>query len=104
MAYKKFILKEDIINQITKEVKLTKGTIFDSVDGVYQILPDLNLNIEEIINNELFDEYIDVDIITSEVSNEDDVIRNWRIQLDIKTKKSNLKIIEDKIREIINNL
>ena len=102
MAYKKFILKEDIINQITKEVKLTKGTIFDSVDGVYQILPDLNLNIEEIINNELFDEYID--IITTEVPNEDDVIRNWRIQLDIKTKKSNLKIIEDKIREIINNL
>lgn len=102
MAYKKFILKEDIINQITKEVKLTKGTIFDSVDGVYQILPDLNLNIEEIINNELFDEY--VDIITTEVPNEDDIIRNWRIQLDIKTKKSNLKIIEDKIREIINNL
>ncbi|MCK9475567.1 MAG: hypothetical protein M0R46_06605 [Candidatus Muirbacterium halophilum] len=102
MTYKKFILKEDIINQITKEVKLAKGTIFDSVDGTYQILPDLNLNTEEIINNELFDEYID--IITTEVPNEDDVIRNWRIQLDIKTKKSNLKIIEDKIREIINNL
>lgn len=103
MIYKKFILKENIINQITKDVILDKGTIFETEDGLYRILPDLNLTLDEIINNELFSEYKHIEIITSEIT-DDDVIGNWRIQLDIKTKKSNLKIIENKLREIINNL
>jgi hypothetical protein len=47
----------------------------------------------------------DVDIVVSEISeDEDDIIRNWRIQLDIKTTKRKLKEIQKIVNEKIKPL
>lgn len=46
----------------------------------------------------------DLEIIIEEIPDDDDnLVRNWRIQLDVKTTRKKLKEFENKFRESINN-
>lgn len=74
----------------------SKQTIQLTIDGIKNAKQD-GLNI--------FKEIDDVEIIIEELPDDDDVlIRNWRIQLDVKTTRKKLKEFEKKFRESIKDI
>ena len=116
----KFKLKEDWIHETTfldkniSKKMYDKGYVFEPEDGMYKIIHHTG-EIFEVTESEMrsFDilEEIkeksdDFEIIIEEVSDDDDVlVRNWRIQLDVKTTRKKLKevqrIIEEHVKPII---
>jgi hypothetical protein len=86
-------------------------------EGIYEISYGegisknyLNLSLEEVKsvkqnNVFIFEEIEEVDIIIEELPDDDDIlVRNWRIQLDVKTTKKKLKEFEKIFRESIESL
>jgi hypothetical protein len=87
-------------------------------EGVYEISYGegisknyLNLTYDEIIDVKqnglkIFEEIKeDLEIIIEELPEDDDVlVRNWRIQLDVKTTRKKLKEFEEKFRESIKSI
>ncbi len=118
----KFKLKEDWIHEsdflggkITKKM-YDKGHIFEPINGKYEIIHHtgeiLQLNEEQMksipldILEEIKEASDDFEIIIEEISEDDDIlIRNWRIQLDVKTTRKKLKevqrIIEEQVKPIL---
>jgi hypothetical protein len=113
----KFQLKEDWLyeseflgQKITKKL-YDKGHIFEPINDKYEIihhtgevlyLSDLDMNkidiLEEIKEN-------DLEIIIEEIPDDDDnLVRNWRIQLDVKTTRKKLKEFEKKFKENVKYL
>jgi hypothetical protein len=98
---------------------LTIGQIIEpNSEGVYEISYGegitkkyLNLSLEEVKNakqnKDVFifkeiDEIDEIDIIIEELPDDDDIlVRNWRIQLDVKTTRKKLKEFEKIFRESI---
>ncbi len=84
-------------------------------EGIYEISYGegisknyLNLTLEEVKeakqqnNVFIFEEIEEVDIIIEELPDDDDIlVRNWRIQLDVKTTRKKLKEFEKIFRESI---
>lgn len=77
-------------------------TILD-IDSMKTSIDDKgNLIYDEIINEVLNEDLIDIRI--EEVfDNDEEQVKNWRIQLDVKTSRKNLKQLEIFIKENINN-
>lgn len=74
----------------------SKQTIQLTIDGVKNAKQD-GLNI--------FEEYEDIELIIEEIPEDDDeLITNWRIQLDVKTTRKKLKEFEKKFRESIKSI
>ena len=87
-------------------------------EGIYEISYGegisknyLNLTLEEVKeakqqnNVFIFEEIEEVDIIIEELPDDDDIlVRNWRIQLDVKTTRKKLKEFEKIFRESIESL
>lgn len=115
----KFKLKEDWIHETTfLNKKISKklysaGHIFEPVDGLYEIIHHtgevFKLNIEDMRSFEILEEIKEIsddfEIIIEEISDDDDeLVRNWRIQLDVKTTRKKLKevqrIIEEHVKPI----
>ena len=113
----KFQLKEDWLyeseflgQKMTKKL-YDKGHIFEPINDKYEIinqigeilyLSELDMNkidiLEKIKEN-------DLDIIIEEIPDDDDnLVRNWRIQLDVKTTRKKLKEFEKIFRESIESL
>lgn len=75
----------------------SKQTIQLTIDGIKNAKKD-GLNIFEEIKE-------DIEIIIEELPEDDDIlVRNWRIQLDVKTTRKKLKEFEKKFRESIKKL
>ena len=116
----KFKLTEDWIHEysfldrkMTKKI-YDKGHVFEPIDGKYEIIHHtgeiFNLDEEQMksfdILEEIKEESDDFEIIIEEISDDDDIlVRNWRIQLDVKTTRKKLKeiqqIVEEQIKPIL---
>lgn len=116
----KFKLKEDWIyeseflgKKITKKM-YDKGHVFEPVDGKYEVIHNtgeiLQLDEYQMKSIDILEEVKelsdDFEIIIEEIPEDDDIlVRNWRIQLDVKTTRKKLKevqrIIEEQVRPIL---
>lgn len=123
MKYPKFISKEDwciktdFMGLIQEKVIYEKGHIFEpNEDGEYLVIDPYGSEIlidedtmkgykksfdsDETFFEILEEEEEDFDIIIEEIPDDDDIlIRNWRIQLDVKTTRRKLKEVERIINE-----
>jgi hypothetical protein len=117
----KFKLKEDWIHEseflgqkITKKM-YDKGHIFEPVNGKYEVIYHTGeiLQLDEFqmksipldILEEIKEKSDYFDIIIEEITEDDDIlVRNWRIQLDVKTTRKKLKEFEIKFRNSLNSL
>ena len=114
----KFRLKEDWIHESSFLGKKTtkrmyeKDYIFEPEDGIYKIVAHtgeiVELNEDEMRKFDILEEVIednDLEIIIEEIPEDDDIlVRNWRIQLDVKTTRKKLKEIEKAVNEHIKPL
>jgi len=112
----KFNLKQDWIyeseflgKKITKKM-YDKGHVFESVDGKYEVIHNTGeiLQLDEFqmksidILEEVVEKSDDFEIIIEEIPEDDDIlIRNWRIQLDVKTTRKKLKEVQRIIEEYV---
>jgi hypothetical protein len=116
----KFKLKEDWIHEstfldknITKKM-YDKGHVFEPIDGYYEVSHHtgeiFKLDEEQMKSFDILEEIKEIsddfEIIIEEVPEDDDIlVRNWRIQLDVKTTRKKLKevqrIIEEQVRPIL---
>jgi gamma-glutamylcyclotransferase (GGCT)/AIG2-like uncharacterized protein YtfP len=116
----KFKLKEDWIHEseflgkkFTKKM-YDKGHIFEPLDGKYEVIHQtgeiFKLDEEQMKSFDILEEIKDLsddfEIIIEEIPEDDDVlVRNWRIQLDVKTTRKKLKevqrIIEEQVKPIL---
>lgn len=86
-----------------------KGHVFEPEDGVYKIIDHtgetVELSQDEMNKFDIFEEVKENDefeIIIEEISEDDDtLVRNWRIQLDVKTTKKKLKEVQRIIEEYV---
>jgi hypothetical protein len=115
----KFKLKEDWIHESTfldkKIVKklYDKDHIFEPIEGLYEIIHHtgeiFKLTESEMKSFDILEEIKeseDFEIIIEEIPEDDDIlVRNWRIQLDVKTTRKKLKevqrIIEEQVKPIL---
>jgi hypothetical protein len=130
MNFPKFLLKNDwyveskILNQVTKELLFEKGRIFESETGIYDIIwggwsetnqvggrmqlsekmmrdaqdADKGLMFEQVPEEIKEEVVMSVEEIPDSEENE---IKNWRIQLDVKTTRAKLREVEKIINEMV---
>jgi hypothetical protein len=122
MNFPKFLLKEDwyietkLLNQVTKELVFEKGHIFESENGIYDIVwSGGKMSLTEKMMRETQDEdkglmFEEIPVeIKEEVKmtveeipdSEEYVVKNWRIQLDVKTTRAKLREVEKIINEMV---
>ena len=120
MSNPKFVLNQDWTYETeflgVKSIKklYNKGEVFvPNEEGKYQIIQPTGeivlIDIESIRNIKIddkmiFDEEIEeeFEIIIEEVPEDDeDIVKNWRIQLDVKTTRKKLKEIEKIINQMV---
>jgi hypothetical protein len=92
----------DIIKPINDEYKIEwkGGSMILDYNGIKETKQDGNILFEEIKENKT-----ELELIIQEVPEDDDnLIGNWRIQLDVKTTRKKLKEIEKVFRETIDNI
>lgn len=118
----KFKLTQDWIHDSiflgvkTSKKLYDKGHIFEPENGIYKIIDhtgetlELNENQMKSLPSDMIEEVIekldDFEIIIEEVPEDDDIlVRNWRIQLDVKTTRKKLRevqrIIEEQVKPIL---
>jgi hypothetical protein len=124
MNFPKFLLKEDwyietkLLNQVTKELVFEKGHIFESENGIYDIdivwsggkmsLTEKMMRESEDENkNPMFEEIPlevkeEIKMTVEEIpDSEEYAVKNWRIQLDVKTTRAKLREVEKIINEMV---
>ena len=117
MNLPKFILKEDIM--VLGDIVIEKGKIFTANEaGMYEIIcmgqigsgwsePSKTLFTEDqMINNKIFEKIPEENfenIIEEVIEDDDEIIKNWRIQLDIKTTRKKLRSIEKLIKDFLSS-
>jgi hypothetical protein len=122
MNFPKFKVKEDwyietkLLNQVTKELVFEKGHIFETETGIYDIVwsgGKMSLT-EEMIRDAkdgdggfIFEEILveikeEVRMTVEEIpDSEENTVKNWRIQLDVKTTRAKLREVEKIINEMV---
>jgi len=122
MNFTKFLLKEDwyietkLLNQVTKELVFEKGHIFESENGIYDIVwsggkmsltEKMMRESEDENKNPMFEEIPvevkeEVKMTVEEIpDSEEYAVKNWRIQLDVKTTRAKLREVEKIINEMV---
>jgi hypothetical protein len=122
MNFPKFLLKEDwyietkLLNQVTKELVFEKGHIFESENGIYDIVwsggkmsltEKMMRESEDENKNPMFEEIPvevkeEVKMTVEEIpDSEEYAVKNWRIQLDVKTTRAKLREVEKIINEMV---
>lgn len=120
MSNPKFVLNQDWTYETeflgTKNIKTlyNKGEVFNpNEEGKYQIVQPTGeivlIDVESIRNIKIDDKIIfdeeskeEFEIIIEEVPEDDeDIVKNWRIQLDVKTTRKKLKEIEKIINQMV---
>jgi hypothetical protein len=122
MNFSKFLLKEDwyietkLLNQVTKELVFEKGHIFESENGIYDIVwsggkmsltEKMMRESEDENKNPMFEEIPlevkeEIKMTVEEIpDSEEYAVKNWRIQLDVKTTRAKLREVEKIINEMV---
>jgi len=122
MNFPKFLLKEDwyietkLLNQVTKELVFEKDHIFESENGIYDIVwsggktsltEKMMRESEDENKNPMFEEIPvevkeEVKMTVEEIpDSEEYAVKNWRIQLDVKTTRAKLREVEKIINEMV---
>ena len=122
MNFSKFTLKEDwyietkLLNQVTKELVFEKGHLFETETGGYDIVwsggkmsltEKMMREAEDENKNPMFEETIvevkeEVKMTVEEIpDSEEYAVKNWRIQLDVKTTRAKLREVEKIINEMV---
>jgi hypothetical protein len=122
MNFPKFLLKEDwyietkLLNQVTKELVFEKGHIFESENGIYDIVwsggkmsltEKMMRESEDENKNPMFEEIPlevkeEIKMTVEEIpDSEEYAVKNWRIQLDVKTTRAKLREVEKIINEMV---
>jgi hypothetical protein len=122
MNFPKFLLKEDwhieskLLNQVTKELVFEKGHIFESENGIYDIVwsggkmsltEKMMKEAQDEDKNSMFEEIPvevkeEVKMTVEEIpDSEEYAVKNWRIQLDVKTTRAKLREVEKIINEMV---
>lgn len=102
---RKFLCKSDI-NLMGKKLAsvgdiVEENSILESEDGIIK----LKLETSYLENKILFNEVNDIKIITKELDqNEEEMIKEWIIQIKVKTSRKNLRDIEDYLNKNLSNL
>jgi hypothetical protein len=115
-----WIVESDFMGQKNKKVLYKKGHIFEAdTNGMYTVVDPYGNSV--LVNEETMRDYKmdcesdedffeivkeEFEIIIEEIPEDDDnLVRNWRIQLDVKTTRKKLKevqqLIEEHIRPIL---
>jgi DNA-directed RNA polymerase specialized sigma subunit len=112
----KFKLTQEWIHESTFLGKKTskklyeKGHIFEPENEIYKIIDHtgeiIELDESQMKSFDIFEEFKeesdDFEIIIEEIPEDDDIlVRNWRIQLDVKTTKLKLREVEKIINEMV---
>ena len=109
----KFKLIKDIIANSTFEDVLLyeKGTIFiPNEDWLFEfkgMYGNIKYQTEEDLlkRNTMFESVKEIELNIKEIStNEEDIVRNYRIQLDVKTSSKKLKEIEKIFKEVVSSI
>jgi hypothetical protein len=103
----KFRLKEDWF--FGKSKIMSKGTILSPNDDfkykVEYLGSTMFLSMDDIESDPLFEPLVGLNIDIRELDiDESEKVKNWRIQLDIKTSFKKLKLIEEFLKENINDM
>jgi len=122
MNFSKFKLKEDwyieskLLNQVTKELVFEKDHIFETETGLYDIVwtggkmsltEKMMRESQDENKNLMFDEIPveikeEVKMTVEEIpDSEEYAVKNWRIQLDVKTTRAKLREVEKIINEMV---
>ena len=122
MNFPKFRLKEDwyieskLLNQVTKELVFEKGHIFETETGLYDIVwtggkmsltEKMMRESQDENKNPMFEEIPvevkeEVKMTVEEIpDSEEYAVKNWRIQLDVKTTRAKLREVEKIINEMV---
>jgi hypothetical protein len=122
MSFPKFILKEDwyieskLLNQVTKDLVFEKGHMFETETGIYDIVwsggkmslsEKMMKDAQDDKKDLMFDEIPveikeEVKMTVEEISDsEEHSIKNWRIQLDVKTTRAKLREVEKIINDMV---
>lgn len=123
MKLPKFILKKDwsiepeFAGTKSKIVIFSKGKVFEADDEGNYIIESLYGRMVSDVEGmksasdngdilfDMVEEKKDIEIKVEEISdNDDELIKNWRIQLDVKTSRKKLKEIEKIINEKVKEL
>lgn len=106
----KFRLVKDLVlnNGFEDIIIMSKGSIIEPNDVGEYVFEKLGKNYtkSDILSKpDIFEKIEEVEIKTSLVDeNEEDIVRNWRIQLDVKTSMRKLKEIEAFIKENVSSM
>jgi hypothetical protein len=115
----KFKVVSKFVDFLGNDILIIGQIIEPNSEGIYEISYGegisknyLNLSLEEVKNAKQNNVFIfeeieesEVNMIIEELPDDDDIlIRNWRIQLDVKTTKKKLKEFEKIFRESIENI
>lgn len=103
----KFRLKEDWF--FGKNKIMNKGAILSpNEDFKYEVEylgSSMFLSMDDIESNNLFEPFNELSVNIKELdTDETDIVKNWRIQLDVKTSFKKLKLIEQFLKENINDM
>lgn len=122
MNFPKFLLKEDwyietkLLSQVTKELVFEKGHVFESENGIYDIVwsggkmsltEKMMKDAQDEDKNSMFEEIPvevkeEVKMTVEEIpDSEEYAVKNWRIQLDVKTTRAKLREVEKIINEMV---
>jgi hypothetical protein len=122
MNFPKFRLKEDwyieskLLNQVTKELVFEKNHIFETETGLYDIVwsggkmsltEKMMKESQDENKNSMFEEIPvevkeEVKMTVEEIpDSEEYAVKNWRIQLDVKTTRAKLREVEKIINEMV---
>ena len=122
MNFPKFLLKEDwyietkLLSQVNKELVFEKGHIFESENGIYDIVwsggkmsltEKMMRESEDENKNPMFEEIPlevkeEIKMTVEEIpDSEEYAVKNWRIQLDVKTTRAKLREVEKIINEMV---
>lgn len=92
----------DILEPTNDEYKIEwkGGSMTLDYNGVKEAKQDSNILFEEIVENKP-----ELKLVIEEVPDDDEnLIGNWRIQLDVKTTRKKLKEIERVFREVVSDI
>ena len=122
MNFSKFLLKEDwyietkLLSQVTKELVFEKNHVFESENGIYDIVwsggkmsltEKMMKDAQDEDKNSMFEEIPvevkeEVKMTVEEIpDSEEYAVKNWRIQLDVKTTRAKLREVEKIINEMV---
>ena len=122
MNFPKFLLKEDWyiettwLSNLNKELVFEKGHVFESENGIYDIVwsggkmsltEKMMKEAQDEDKNSMFEEIPvevkeEVKMTVEEIpDSEEYAVKNWRIQLDVKTTRAKLREVEKIINEMV---